>query len=80
MPINKITYKVFVEVGKGKNKATSGSIPLSKQKVCNWIKKNSIVRTNTKIRVTNINNKKMITGTQSTFCNHFGKFQKEGIE
>jgi len=64
-----MAYKVFVEVGKGKNRATEGSTPLpNKQRVCNWIKRSSLVRSNTKVRVTNTRTGKTITGTQGRFC------------
>ena len=63
-----MTYKVFIEVGKGKKKATMGSIPLSnKEKVSNYIKRNPLVRSNTKIEVKNIRTGKVIKATQGRF-------------
>lgn len=64
-------YEVFISVGKGKNKATMGSIPLSKEKVCNYIKRNPLVKSNTKIKVTNNNTKEVMIGTKSRLCNEF---------
>lgn len=64
-----MTYKVLVEVGKGKNKAVTESIPLpSKDRVCNYIKRNPLVKSNTKVKVTNLNTKKVTIGTQAKFC------------
>ena len=69
-----MTYKVRVEVGKGKNKAITESIPLNKSRVCNYIKRNPLVKSNTKIKVTNIQTGKSQIGTQSKFCNKFRKW------
>ena len=67
-------YKVRIEVGKGKNKAVTESIPLpNKKRVCNYIKRSPLVRSNTKIKVTNLKNKKIHIGTQSKFCSKFRK-------
>lgn len=63
-----MSYKVFVEVGKGKNRSTSGSVSLSnKQKVSNWIKKSPFVRSNTNVKVTNLKTGKTITATRGRF-------------
>jgi len=70
-----MSYKVRVEVGKGKNKAITESIPLpSKKRVCNYIKRNPLVKSNTKVKVTNTSTKKVIIGSQSKFCNKFEKW------
>jgi hypothetical protein len=69
-----MTYKVRVEVGKGKNKAVTESIPLNKSRVCNYIKRNPLVKSNTKVKVINLSNEKVIVGTQSKFCNRFEKW------
>jgi len=67
--LNKMAYKVRVEVGKGKNKAVTESIPLpNKQRVCNYIKRSPLVRSNTNIKVKNLRTGKVTTGTQSKFC------------
>ncbi len=64
-----MAYIVRVEVGKGKNKAITQSIPLpSKKRVCNYIRRNPLVRSNTQVKVTNTRNKKTLIGNQSTFC------------
>lgn len=64
-----MTYKVRIEVGKGKNKAVTESIPLpNKQRVCNYIKRSPLVKSNTKVKVTNIQTGKIQIGTQSKFC------------
>ena len=72
----KMSYTVFIQSGKGKNKATMGSIHLpSKKRVCNYIKRNPLVKSNTKIEVKNLKNNKTIYGTQSQFCNKFRKME-----
>ena len=64
-----MTYKVRIEVGKGKNHAVTERIPLpNKKRVCNYIKRSPLVKSNTKIKVTNLRTKKITFGTQSTFC------------
>ena len=63
-----MTYIVRVEVGKGKNKAITQSIPLpNKKRVSNYIKRNPLVRSNTDIKVKNTRTKKTVTGKQSRF-------------
>jgi hypothetical protein len=48
-----MAYKVFVSVGKGKNRATEGSIPLpTRSRVERWIKRSSLIRSNTNVQVT----------------------------
>ncbi len=74
MEIIKMTYKVNVEVGKGKNKAVTESIPLNKSRVCNYIKRSPLVKSNTKVKVTNIQTGKIQIGIQSKFCNKFRKW------
>ncbi|MCX6748482.1 MAG: hypothetical protein NT076_02660 [Candidatus Pacearchaeota archaeon] len=69
-----MSYKVRVEVGKGKNKSVTESIPLpSKKRVCGYIKKNPLVKSNTNVRVTNLSNGKVTTGKQSKFCSKIRK-------
>jgi len=64
-----MAYIVKVETGKGKNKSVSQSIPLPNQKrVCNWIKRNPMVKSNTNIKVTNTRTKKTSAGKESRFC------------
>ena len=64
-----MTYKVRIESGKGKNQSITESIPLpNKQRVCNYIKRSPLVKSNTKIKVTNLQTKKVSIGTQSKFC------------
>jgi len=63
-----MAYKVRIEVGKGKNKAVTESIPLPKKRVCNYIKRSPLVRSNTKIKVTNLRNKKITIGNENKFC------------
>ena len=63
-----MSYTVRVEVGKGKNRTVMQSIPLPKKRVCGYIKRNPAVRSNTKVKVTNLKNKKLMILTQSTFC------------
>ena len=67
-------YKVRVEVGKGKNKAVTESIPLLKKRVCSYIKRNPLVKSNTKVKVTNTQTGKTQIGTQSKFCSRFRKW------
>ena len=69
----KMAYKVRIEVGKGKNKAVTESIPLSKTRVCNYIKRSPLVKSNTRVKVTDLKTKKVTIGTQSRFCGR-GKY------
>ena len=69
----KMTYNVRVDVGKGKNRAVMESIPIPKKRVCGWIRENPLVRSNTKVKVTNIQTGKTQIGTQSEFCNRLRK-------
>ena len=70
-----MAYKVRVEVGKGKNKAVTESISLpNKKRVCNYIKRNSLVKSNTQIKVTNLRSNKITMGTQSKFCIKSSKY------
>lgn len=71
-----MAYIVRVEVGKGKNKAITQSISLpNKKRVCNYIKRNPLVRSNTSVKVTNLITKKSYIGTQGKFCNKFSKIK-----
>lgn len=64
-----MTYKVRIEVGKGKNKAITESIPLpNMDRVCNYIKRSPLVRSNTKVKVTDLRTKKVHIETRSKFC------------
>ena len=68
-----MSYIVRIEVGKGKNKAVSQSIPLpNKKRVENFIKRSPLVKSNTKIKLKNTRTKKITTGT-------IGKFIKNPI-
>jgi hypothetical protein len=70
-----MTYLVRVEVGLGKNQAITQSIPLpNKKRVCSYIKQNPLVKSNTRIKVTNLKNNKITFGTQGRFCNPFRRF------
>jgi hypothetical protein len=69
-----MTYKVRIEVGKGKNKAITESIPLNKARVCNYIKRSPLVKSNTKVKVTNVRTGKILIGTQYKFCSKFTKW------
>ena len=69
-----MAYVVRVEVGKGKNRSVTQSIPLSKKRACAYIKRNPLVRSNTKVKVTNMKTGNTQTGTQGKFCNRFGKW------
>mgnify|MGYP001596339395 CR=1 FL=1 len=70
-----MSYKVRVEVGKGKNKAVTQSIPLPNQKrVCNYIKRSPLVKSNTNVKVTNNKTGKVQIGTQGKFCSRFRKW------
>jgi hypothetical protein len=47
-----MAYKVFVSVGKGKNRATAGSIPLpTRSRVEQYIKRSPLIRSNTDVQV-----------------------------
>ena len=73
-----MAYKVFIATGKGKNMATMGSIPLpNKMRVERYIRRNPMVKSNTKIQVTNTRTKKTITATKGRFTmNPFTKKYK----
>lgn len=63
-----MAYKIFVEVGKGKNKSTAGSTPLpNKSRVEKWIKRSPFIKSNTKIKVENTSTGKTTIGTQGRF-------------
>jgi len=64
-----MAYIVRIEVGKGKNKSVSQSIPLpNKKRVCNFIRRSPFVKSNTNIKVKNTRTKKTVTGKQARFC------------
>ena len=64
-----MAYKVRVEVGRGNNRATTESIALpNKKRVCAYIKRNPLIKSNTNIRVKNLSNGRITTGTQYKFC------------
>lgn len=61
-------YEVFIEVGKGKNRATMGSIPLkSKQAVTNYVRRNPLGNYKTPVKVTNTRTNKTITKSKIYF-------------
>lgn len=69
-----MTYKVRIEVGKGKNRAVTESIILpNKERVCNYIKRSPLVRSNTQVKVTETNTGKVHFGTRAKFCIKNGK-------
>jgi len=64
-----MSYKVRIEVGKGKNKSVTESIPLpNKKRVCAYIKRSPLVKSNTQVKVTDLKNDKTEIGTQFHFC------------
>jgi len=69
-----MSYKVRIEVGKGKNRAVTESIPIPKKKVCGYIKRSPLVKSNTKVRVTNLLTHRTTIGTQGRFCSKFRSF------
>jgi hypothetical protein len=72
-----MTWKVRVETGKGtKNHAVMESIPLpNRKRVCAFIKRNPMVRSNTIVKVKNLSNGKITRGTQYDFCSKFRKMK-----
>lgn len=63
-----MAYKVRIEVGRGKNKTVSQSVPLpNRDRVRGFISRSPLVKSNTQIKVTNTRKKKTITGTQGRF-------------
>lgn len=67
-------YRVFIEVGKGKNKATSGSTLLKrKSDVTNWVKHHPLGNYKTQCKVTNVRTGKSITNSKNYFMlTHWG--------
>lgn len=64
-----MAYKVRIEVGKGKNHSVTESIPLpNKKRVCSYIKRSPLVKSNTQVKVKNLRTGKTTIGTQSKFC------------
>jgi len=66
-------YKVRVETGYGKNRTVTESIPLPKKRVCAYIKRNPLVKSNTNVKVTNLSTGKVTIGKQSKFCSKIRK-------
>lgn len=65
-----MAYKVRIDIGKGKNRAVSESIPLSnKADVVRWVKTHPFGNSNTQIKVKNLNTGKVITGRKLRFRN-----------
>lgn len=63
-----MTYIVKIKVGKGKDMARTQSVPLpNKSRVERYIKRSPLVKSNTKIIVTNTTSKKTVTGTEGKF-------------
>ena len=61
-----MAWIVRVEIGKGKNKTVRQSIPLPNQeRVRAWAKRNSSIKSNTPVRITNTTTKKSKTTTGS---------------
>ena len=68
-----MAFKVSIKVGKGKNRSVMESIPLpNKKRVCEFIKRNPLVKSNTNIKVRNTLTKKTTTGKRAKFC--LGRF------
>ena len=67
-------YRVFIEVGKGKNRATSGSTLLkTKSDVRRWIKVHPLGNYKTPCKVTNEKTGKSITNSKNYFMlTHWG--------
>jgi hypothetical protein len=64
---NKMTYKVLIKIGSGKNFAQMGSIPLKDlDDVSRWIKKNPLGNWKTKVKVEDISNNKSYHGIKAT--------------
>lgn len=65
-------YVVRVEVGKGKNRAVTQSIPLpNKKRMCAYIQRNPLIRSNTKFKVTNIKTGKSEKGNEAHFYSKY---------
>lgn len=63
-----MAYKVRIDVGKGKNRSVSQSVPLSKKEdVARWVRTHPFGNSNTKIEVKNLNTGKVITGRKLKF-------------
>ena len=63
-----MAFIVKIKVGKGKNITRTQSIPLpNKDRVCRYVRKSPLVKSNTNIRVTNTKTKKTVTGKQGKF-------------
>ena len=73
-----MTYKIFIQTGKGKNYASMGSTPLkNKQAVVNWIKKCPLGNRNTYLEIKNLKTKQAIYDTKGKFFRIKGiKFKK----
>ena len=64
----KVFYIVRIEIGKGKRKSISQSIPLpTKMRVNTYIRKHPLVKSNTTIKVTNTRTKKTIIDKPARF-------------
>lgn len=66
-----MTYKVRIEVGKGKNKAITESIPLSRKRACVYIKRSPLVKSKTIVKITNLNTGEVNHGTPHKLCGRF---------
>ena len=75
-----MAYIVRIEVGRGFNRTIRQSIPLpSRNRVAIYINKNSSIRANTDVKVTNTITKKSIIKKPYYFTNLIGEFQRGGI-
>ena len=63
-------YKVFISSGRGKNKSTMGSVELpTKERVSEYVKRNSLGTSSTKIRVTNVSTGQVLRARKRHFYN-----------
>jgi hypothetical protein len=72
-----MSYKVFIETGRGKNYCSVGSTPLkNKEAVIRWIKKAPIGNDRTKVKVFNTRTKKTLTGDKLDLYHRLGLYKK----
>jgi len=63
-----MAYKVLISVGSGKNKATAGSVSLpNKERVASYVKRSPLGNYKTQIKVKDLVNKKVFTGSKAKF-------------
>jgi len=65
-----MSYKVYIEVGKGEEKAISESTELSsKEDVSRWVKSHPFGNINTKIKIKDLSSGKIVSGKKVRFYN-----------